>query len=160
MVIFIISVSRNNRQPDTDWTDSREKELWSHWLKMTINAAVKGFGRWEGLVTQRAQRRSQGRGEQSSLSLLSGRCSGDTAAARRQAITLPDIAIYSSLTPNDYCTPLMHSVIFSPDSAGFKWASWKNLSSLALLGKNGQKGAITAPYVLSVFFNVVLENLF
>lgn len=76
---------------------------------------------------------------QSSFPLLSRGCwwveRGHGCGSQASAITLPNIAIYSSLTPNDYCTPLMRSVIFCPDSAGFKQATQKKQNSLALLRK-------------------------
>lgn len=69
-------------------------------------------------MTQGAQGEGQGREMQSSLSLLSRWVQwGHGCGSQARAITLPNIAIYSSLTPNDYCTPLMRSVIFCPDSA-------------------------------------------
>lgn len=80
---------------------------------------------------------------QSILPLLCRCCwwvkQGHGCGSQASAITLPNIAIYSSLTPNDYCAPLMHSVIFCPDSVRFEWATQNKRNSLALLWKMNKK---------------------
>ena len=86
---------------------------------------------------------------QSSLPLLCRGCQrvkqGHGCGSQASAITLLNIAIYSSLTPNDYCTPLMRSVIFCPDSAGSKRATQKKPNSLALLRKTDKKVISESP---------------
>lgn len=90
---------------------------------------------------------------QSRFPLLSCGCwwveRGHGCGSQASAITLPNIAIYSSLTPNDYCTPLMRSVIFCPHSAGFKQATQKKQNSLALLrkiNKNVKSQPLASPH--------------
>lgn len=149
MVIFTISVSRNNQQRDTNQTDNWGKQPWSLWLKVINNAAWKASAGRKGWWLWGHNGKGQMSETQSSLPLLSRGCRwverGHGCGSQASAITLPNIAIYSSLTPNDYLTPLMRSVIFCPDSAGFKRATQRKRNSSALLRKMNKKAKSQPP---------------